>query len=85
MGRRTVAGPVGRAELSRPDDAEFAERLRSQSGRGRPVGSDNFLSNVEKMPGRRGRPLAVGHPRKRTYGAHKLLAVPYWEETGGSQ
>ena len=59
------------AELMRGDDAEFVERLRSQTGRGRPLGSDSFLSKVEKLLGRRVRPLPVGRPRKRGKGPEK--------------
>ena len=53
------------AELTRRDDAEFVERLRSQTGRGRPLGSDSFLSKAEKLIGRRLRPLPGGRPRKK--------------------
>jgi len=56
------------AELTRRDDAEFVERLRSQTGRGRPLNRDSFLSKVEKLLGRRVRPLPVGRPRKRRKG-----------------
>ena len=38
--------------------------LRSSTRRGRPLGSDSFLSKLEKAVGRRLRPLPVGRPRK---------------------
>ena len=62
---RVWTGEEWAAELMRGDDAEFVGRLRSQTGRGRPLGTDSFLSKVEKLLGRRVRPLPVGRPRKR--------------------
>ena len=57
-------GGQGAAELNRRDDVEFVERRRSQTGRGRPLGSDSFLGKVEKLLRRSVRPLPVGRPSK---------------------
>ena len=53
-----------REMLKRPGDSDLAAALRSASRRGRPLGSDRFLSKIEKAVGRRLRPLPVGRPRK---------------------
>ena len=50
-------------QLCQPDDAEQTGQLRLSTGRGRPLGSDSFLSKVERVLGRRVRPLPVGRPR----------------------
>ena len=39
-------------------------QLRLNTHTGRPLGSDSFLSKLEKMLGRRVRPLPVGRPKK---------------------
>jgi putative transposase len=39
-------------------------RLRSSTHTGRPLGSDSFLSKLEKLLGHRIRPLPVGRPKK---------------------
>ena len=39
--------------------------LRLNTHRGRPLGSDAFLSKIESLLGRRLRPLPVGRPRKK--------------------
>jgi len=44
-------------------DAELG-RLRAGTHTGRPLGSDSFLSKLERLLGRRVRPLPVGRPRK---------------------
>lgn len=54
-----------RAELVRVEDAELLAQLRRSTHRGRPLGSDSFLSKLEHRLGRRIRPLAVGRPRKK--------------------
>jgi putative transposase len=38
--------------------------LRLNTHTGRPLGSDSFLSKLEKLLGRRVRPLPVGRPKK---------------------
>jgi putative transposase len=50
-------------------DSELG-RLRLRTCTGRPLGSDSFLSKLEKVLGRRVRPLPVGRPKKNT-GARK--------------
>ena len=54
-----------RETLRRPEDPDVVAALRSASSRGRPLGSDHFLSKIEKVVGRRLRPLPVGRPRKK--------------------
>ena len=39
-------------------------RLRSKTYTGRPLGSDAFFSKLERVLGRRVRPLPVGRPKK---------------------
>ena len=52
-------------EMLRGEGSEDDVRaLRLHTSRGRPLGSDAFLSKVEHMLGRRLRPLPVGRPRK---------------------
>jgi putative transposase len=45
---------------------EDVQALRLSTSRGRPLGTDSFLSKVEAQLGRRLRPLPVGRPRKGT-------------------
>jgi len=42
---------------------ETVEGIRRHTSRGRPLGSDRFLSKVERFLGRRVRPLPVGRPK----------------------
>jgi putative transposase len=44
-------------------DSELG-RVRLSTHTGRPLGSDSFLCKLEKLIGRRVRPLPVGRPRK---------------------
>ncbi len=44
---------------------ETVSALRLSTHRGRPLGSDGFLSKIESLLGRRLRPLPVGRPRKK--------------------
>jgi len=53
--RQRLAGGVPDRELG---------RLRSSTHTGRPLGSDSFLSKLERLLGRRVRPLPVGRPKK---------------------
>jgi len=39
-------------------------RLRLNTYTGRPLGSDSFMSKLERLLGRRVRPLPVGRPNK---------------------
>lgn len=53
--RKELAAGLSNAELF---------RLRSGTHTGRPLGSDSFLSKLERLLGRRVRPLPVGRPKK---------------------
>ena len=50
--------------LSDSEDDMGISVMRQNTARGRPLGSDHFLSKVETLLGRRIRPLPVGRPRK---------------------
>ncbi len=50
--------------LKKPEDDEKVSSLRFHTRRGRPLGSDKFISKLETMTGRRLRPLKVGRPGK---------------------
>jgi len=62
--RTMIDADEWRAELMRGEDPATLAELRTQTGRGRPLGGDSFLSKVEKFVGRRVRPLPVGRPKK---------------------
>ena len=51
--------------LATGTDPSDLRALRASSNRGRPLGSDQFISKVEALIGRRIRPLPVGRPRRR--------------------
>ena len=55
-----------RGVLSEPQDDRIVAALRLGTSRGRPLGSDSFISKLERLVGRRLRPLPVGRPRKKT-------------------
>ena len=52
-----------RRMLSESVDDSAVEVLRRHTSRGRPLGSDGFLSKIERLLGRRVRPLPVGRPK----------------------
>jgi len=54
-----------REELSMGLKESDVKQLRSRTYTGRPLGSDSFLSKLERMFGRRVRPLPVGRPKKK--------------------
>ena len=54
-----------REALVAPADEQAVAALGRSTSRGRPLGSDAFLSKLERLLGRRVRPLPVGRPRKR--------------------
>lgn len=63
--RETFGGEARWKEvLEQGVDPEFAEAFRLNTHTGRPLGSDSFLSKLEKKLGRRVRALPVGRPRK---------------------
>ena len=76
--RRTGCGATGAAQCMQADHAEFVERLRSHTGRGRPLGTDRFLGKVEKLLGRRVRPLPVGRCGKPKKRGKKQVTVPIY-------
>jgi putative transposase len=47
------------------DEADFQERIREASKRGRPLGSETFIKNLEEQAGRKLRPNPAGRPRKK--------------------
>ncbi|HDY65111.1 MAG TPA: transposase [Phycisphaerae bacterium] len=51
--------------LCDPTDDDDLVRLRLNTSRGRPLGSDSFVSKLERALGRRLRPLPVGRPKKK--------------------
>ena len=60
--RKELAAGISDSELG---------RVRSRTHTGRPLGSDSFLSKLEKLLGCRVRPLPVGRPRKQKKKANK--------------
>jgi putative transposase len=50
--------------LRRREDAEQVSGVRLRTRTGRPLGADAFISKVERLAGRRLRPLPIGRPRK---------------------
>jgi len=51
--------------LERPDDKDMISKLWLSTSRGRPLGSDSFISKLETTLGRRIRPLPRGRPMKK--------------------
>lgn len=56
--------------MERVDDKELI-RIRGNTHTGRPLGSDSFISKLEKMVGRRLRPLPVGRPKNEIRGENR--------------
>ncbi len=54
-----------RKMLERPLEEEVVTLMRNHTMRGRPLGSDSFLSKLERRLRRRLRALPVGRPRKK--------------------
>jgi putative transposase len=50
--------------LQAPEDEAILTGLRGSTARGWPLGSDSFLSKLERVLGTRVRPLPIGRPRK---------------------
>jgi putative transposase len=57
-----------RQQLRRRGDDEVTDGLRMRTRTGRPLGSDSFLSKIERVVGHRVRPLPVGRPSTRAAG-----------------
>jgi REP element-mobilizing transposase RayT len=61
--RTVMPGTVWREILNQfTDDSETAETLRRHTHTGRPLGSDRFISKMERVVGCRLRPLPIGRP-----------------------
>ena len=59
------------SELKRGIDKAQVDRIRLSTHTGRPLGTDGFLSKLEKMLGRRVRPLPVGRPYRKADNTEK--------------
>lgn len=57
-----MSGSEWRAWLDKKDDLRDVSDLRLNTHRGRPLGSDSFISKMENILGKRLRPLPVGRP-----------------------
>ena len=62
---RRAAANDWQATLADMLDETLVSSVRLNTHRGRPLGSDSFLSKIEALVGRRLRPLPVGRPRKK--------------------
>jgi len=60
----SLTGSAWQETLADRLSKETLSTLRLSTHRGRPLGSDGFLSKIEVLLGRRLRPLPVGRPRK---------------------
>lgn len=47
-------------------DEKEINTIRLRTHTGRPLGTDSFISKVEKFLGRRVRPLPIGRPKKKS-------------------
>ena len=63
--QRRASGKDWKATLGEMLDEKLLSSVRLNTHRGRPLGSDRFLSKIEATLGRRLRPLPVGRPRKK--------------------
>jgi putative transposase len=62
---RRASGNDWKLTLGEMLDDKVLSSVRLNTHRGRPLGSDGFLSKIEAVAGRRLRPLPVGRPRKK--------------------
>jgi putative transposase len=60
-----ISAEQWRKELNAGIDEADVGRIRVNTHTGRPLGSDSFLSKLEKLLGRRVRSLPVGRPTKK--------------------
>jgi len=60
-----ISAEQWRKELDAKIDETELVRLRANTHTGRPLGTDSFPSKLEKLLGRRVRPLPVGRPKKK--------------------
>ena len=63
--RKRISPEQWRESVAQVEDEQTVERLRRWTHRGRPLGSDGFLSKLERAFGRRLRSLPVGRPKKK--------------------
>lgn len=63
--RRQWTPEQWREQLREGDDGRTRWKLRAHTARGWPLGTERFLSELERLLGRRVRPLPIGRPRKR--------------------
>jgi putative transposase len=54
-----------KAILQKQQNKEQVNNIRRATSRGRPLAGDSFMSKLEKIAGRRLRPLSVGRPKKK--------------------
>ena len=59
-----VSGADWKATLTEMLDEQQISAVRLSTHRGRPIGSDSFMSKIETQVGRRLRPRPVGRPKK---------------------
>jgi putative transposase len=62
---RSLAAKGWQQTLAERLEPGILSTLRLSTHRGRPLGTDRFLSKIESLLGRRLRPLPVGRPRKK--------------------
>ena len=62
---RSHSSEQWKAVLAHREDTDFNAETRSMTYRGWPLGTDSFISKLEKLMGRRMRPLPLGRPRKK--------------------
>jgi len=68
---RRIDAAAWREALTQPQDEAIVRKLRLWTSRGRPLGSDRFVAKLERLLGRRLRPLPVGRPRNKPDAKHK--------------
>jgi putative transposase len=62
---KMISAKEWRRELADGLDGAEVQSIRLSTHTGRPMGTDSFISKIEKMLGRRVRPLPIGRPRKK--------------------
>ena len=62
--RKLISEKEWQNELKRSIDKAQVDRIRLNTHTGRPLGTDSFMSKLEKMLGRRVRALPIGRPYK---------------------
>jgi len=60
---KMISANQWRNELANGIDDKQMDRIRLSTHTGRPLGTDSFISKLEKLLGRRVRPLPIGRPR----------------------